>query len=167
MIERTHLAATGLVLFPESAAAQQPTQAQVASVRQLCRTDHQAHCASVPTGGSAAPACLQQNISRLSEPCQQAVQAASTGNGSPENAPSQPALPPATAAQGPATRRQQIALFRHSCAGDYRTFSDIEPGAGERWHACTNTARHSASPAALRWRRRKPCGRIVSKRTVP
>lgn len=39
--------------------------------------------------------------------------------------------------------------------------------AGERWHACTRTARHSPRLAAPRWRRRAPCGRIVSKRTVP
>ncbi|HEX4617721.1 MAG TPA: cysteine rich repeat-containing protein [Stellaceae bacterium] len=61
------------------AVAQQPTQAgqsnqaQINAVRQACRSDYMAHCSSVPTGGSAALACLQQNMQSLSAPCQQAV----------------------------------------------------------------------------------------------
>jgi hypothetical protein len=36
------------------ALAQQPTSAQAGAIRQACRDDYQAHCASVHTGGSAA-----------------------------------------------------------------------------------------------------------------
>jgi hypothetical protein len=60
----------GVAQQPAQAA---PTQGQVAAIRQACRADYQAHCASVPTGGSAALACLQQNAQSLSAPCQQAL----------------------------------------------------------------------------------------------
>jgi hypothetical protein len=61
------------------AQAQQPTSAQASAIRQACRADYQAHCASVPTGGSAALACLQQNAASLSPGCQQALKSASGG----------------------------------------------------------------------------------------
>ena len=57
------------------AKAQQPTQAQISAIRQACRADYQAYCASVPTGGSAALACLKQNSTGLSPACRQAVDA--------------------------------------------------------------------------------------------
>src|SRR5262249_41735309 len=58
-----------------------PTQAQQQAIRSSCQSDYRAHCASVPTGGSAALQCLEQNLSSLSSACQQAVKAA-TGGGS-------------------------------------------------------------------------------------
>ncbi|MGH7156177.1 MAG: cysteine rich repeat-containing protein, partial [Acetobacteraceae bacterium] len=66
------------VCFAATAApawAQQPTQAQSNAIRQACRADYQAHCASVPTGGSASLACLQQNAASLSPGCQSALAA--------------------------------------------------------------------------------------------
>src|SRR6266851_7451347 len=59
------------------ALAQKPTQAQIGAIRQACRSDYQTYCSNVPTGGSAALACLQQNAQSLSAPCQQALGAAS------------------------------------------------------------------------------------------
>jgi Cysteine rich repeat len=53
--------------------AGQSNQAEISAVRQACRSDYVAHCSSVPTGGQAALACLQQNMQSLSGPCQQAV----------------------------------------------------------------------------------------------
>jgi hypothetical protein len=66
----------GLGCLVEPAAAQRPSQAQASVIRQTCRADYQAHCASVPTGGSAALACLQQNAGELSSGCQHALQSA-------------------------------------------------------------------------------------------
>src|SRR5262245_43508412 len=78
------------------AVAQSPARAQVGAVWQACRADYQAYCSGVPTGGSAALACLQQNERNLSGACRQAVAAAS--GASPE-----PAVPAAvrTAEQPP------------------------------------------------------------------
>ena len=59
------------------ALAQKPTQAQIGAIRQACRSDYQTYCSSVPTGGSAALACLQQNAQSVSAPCQQALGGAS------------------------------------------------------------------------------------------
>jgi cobalamin biosynthesis Mg chelatase CobN len=56
-----------------------PTQAQQQAIRSSCQSDYRAHCASVPTGGSAALQCLEQNLSSLSSSCQQAVRAATGG----------------------------------------------------------------------------------------
>ncbi len=69
-------------------AAQQPTSAQISAIRSNCRSDYQRYCASVPTGGSAALQCLEQNSAKLSGACQQAVGAAM---GSPQPAATQPA----------------------------------------------------------------------------
>ena len=40
-----------------------------------CRSDYEAHCASIPPGGKASLQCLQQNMSSLSSGCQAAVRA--------------------------------------------------------------------------------------------
>ena len=65
----------GTVAFSFHVAAQQPTAAQGNAIRAACRADYQANCASVPTGGAAALACLQQNASRTSAACRQALSA--------------------------------------------------------------------------------------------
>lgn len=63
------------------AVAQRPTQAQVGAIRQACRGDYMQHCASVPTGGSAALACLKRNEAAVSAPCREALDA--IGGGAP------------------------------------------------------------------------------------
>jgi hypothetical protein len=55
--------------------SQAPTDVQRAAIRAECRSDYQAHCASVPPGGMASLQCLQKNMSSLSPGCQGAVRA--------------------------------------------------------------------------------------------
>ena len=55
--------------------SQAPTDAQRSAIRAQCRSDYEAHCASIPPGGAASLQCLQQNISGLSSGCQAAVRA--------------------------------------------------------------------------------------------
>jgi hypothetical protein len=58
------------------AAAQQPSEDQIAAVKSNCRSDFMAKCWGVPRGGTEAFQCLKKNLASLSAPCQQAVQAA-------------------------------------------------------------------------------------------
>lgn len=136
------------------AIAQQPSQAQINAIRQSCRADYQAHCASVPTGGSAALGCLQQNAPALSAPCQRALQAMS-GSGaasgrpaaSPGAAPSAPGPAPAAAAPAaPLSPRQQIVILRQSCAGDYRSYCSGVAMGGGRAIACLRANATRLSP---------------------
>jgi outer membrane biosynthesis protein TonB len=64
-------------LFAAATAAysQAPTDAQRSAIRSQCRSDYEAHCASVPPGGKASLQCLQKNMSSLSSGCQAAVRA--------------------------------------------------------------------------------------------
>ena len=66
-----------VILFAAATAAysQAPTDAQRSAIRSQCRSDYQAHCASVPPGGKASLQCLQKNMSSLSSGCQAAVRA--------------------------------------------------------------------------------------------
>lgn len=134
---------TGLVLFQAAGAvAQQPTQAQANAIRQSCRADYQAHCASVPTGGSAALQCLQGNMASLSPACQSAVGATESGTAAP---PSAGAAPPAQSA-APMTPREQAGVMRRACGGDFRRYCrGVQPGGG-RALACLTDHRESLSP---------------------
>jgi Cysteine rich repeat len=126
------------------AIAQQPSQAQVKAVRQACRTDYQTYCASVPTGGSAALACLKENAQSLSAPCQQAVGALGGAAAAPQRQ-----APAATAAGTPApaapayrspppqmSPRQEVYLLRRACGPDYRAFCSYVPVGGGRVIEC-------------------------------
>src|SRR5271170_5330806 len=55
--------------------SQTPTDAQRSAIRSECRSDYEAHCASIPPGGMASLQCLQKNMSSLSPGCQGAVRA--------------------------------------------------------------------------------------------
>ncbi len=57
--------ATGLIVLAIPAFSQQPTTAQRNAIREACRSDYEAHCASVPTGGMPALKCLQSNMASL------------------------------------------------------------------------------------------------------
>jgi hypothetical protein len=87
--------------------SQAPTDAQRSAIRSQCRSDYQAHCASVPPGGMEALQCLQKNMSGLSAGCQTAVRAVEPppepkAESAPAAAPkAEPA--PAAAAAKPAT----------------------------------------------------------------
>src|SRR6476659_7622783 len=67
--------ATVILAAATPALSQAPTDAQRAAIRSECRSDYEAHCASVPPGGAASLQCLQKNISGLSPGCQTAVRA--------------------------------------------------------------------------------------------
>ena len=144
------LAAIGAVLLVAAPAlAQQPTQAQANALRQSCRGDYQSHCASVPTGGSAALACLQQNASSLSAPCQQALAAVGSNSTQP-NAPGGPqasAPAPGIPQPSPPLRpRQQMAVLRADCGPDYRRFCSGVPFGGGRALACLKANGPSLAP---------------------
>jgi Cysteine rich repeat len=85
-----------------TAFAQQPTSAEISAIKSNCRSDYQRYCASVPTGGSAALQCLEQNSSKLSGACQQAVNAA-MGSSAPAPAAAAPAATTPAAAMPAAT----------------------------------------------------------------
>lgn len=133
--------------------AQAPSQAQVAAIRQACRADYQAHCASVPTGGSAALNCLQQNMASLSAPCQRAVGAVGGAAGSAPSAPATGAAPaqPAPAAAAPPPKaqlspRQRAALLRQACGFDFRRYCNGIPFGGGRVIACLEGNADRISP---------------------
>src|SRR6478736_1742523 len=77
--------------------SQAPTDAQHNAIRSECRSDYEAHCASIPPGGAASLQCLQKNMSSLSSGCQTAVRAVET-----PAAPKAESTPPVTTAK-PAT----------------------------------------------------------------
>ncbi|HUB46159.1 MAG TPA: cysteine rich repeat-containing protein, partial [Acetobacteraceae bacterium] len=151
-----------LLTVPISAAAQQPTQAQANAIRQSCRSDYQSYCANVPTGGSAALACLQQNAASVSQPCQQAL-AAIGGGGTPQanpqaygagpppgaaapgTVPPSPA-PPTGTARPPLTPREQMAVLRADCGRDYRVFCRGVPFGGGRAIGCLRANGPQLSP---------------------
>src|SRR5580704_7268888 len=84
--------------------SQAPTDAQRSAIRSQCRSDYQAHCASVPPGGKASLQCLQQNMSSLSSGCQAAVRAVEAPAASKaETAPAAPKAESAPAESAPAT----------------------------------------------------------------
>src|SRR5882672_1698122 len=66
---------TALFAVATPAFSQAPTDAQRSAIRSECRSDYEAHCASVPPGGAASLQCLQKNMSSLSSGCQTAVRA--------------------------------------------------------------------------------------------
>lgn len=138
---RMTLALVGLAATAGYAAAQQPTQSQIASIRQLCQTDYREHCSTVPTGGSAALACLRQNAAVLSPPCRQAVSA--TGNPGPVPA-THPALPAPAPALSP---RQKAAMLRENCGSDYREFCrGVRPGGGQAIACLKDNAQSLSAP---------------------
>lgn len=127
-------------LFGGSAAAQQPTQAQANAIKQSCRSDYQANCASVPTGGSASLQCLQQHANQLSPACQSAVNAVGGGAAQPPAAAGQSAPSHAAAAPPPAlppmSPRQEMAVLRGACGGDFAAYCRGVPLGGGRALAC-------------------------------
>jgi hypothetical protein len=90
-----------VILFAAATAAyaQAPTDAQRSAIRSQCRSDYEAHCASVPPGGKASLQCLQKNMSSLSSGCQAAVRAVEAPAApKPESTPAAPKAESAPAA---------------------------------------------------------------------
>lgn len=90
---RNALLTTMLFAITAPALAQAPTDAQKSAIRSSCRSDYQAHCASVTPGGAEALQCLEKNMSSLSAACQSAMRAVEPP----------PAAPKAEAAPAPKT----------------------------------------------------------------
>ena len=139
---------TGLICgaFAGAARAQQPSPAQADAIRQSCRGDYQAHCAGVPTGGSAALQCLQRNLASLSSSCRTAVSTAEGGGAPNPSAASQGRPPPAPAMAPAMTPREQAALMRRSCGGDFRALCRGVSLGGGRALACLADHQESLSP---------------------
>ena len=148
----SHLTLAALLssVLAVNVAAQQPTQAQADAIRQSCRNDYQAHCASVPPGGSAALQCLKQSLSSLSPGCQSAVNATQSGA-----APSPAAASGAAGAHPPLappvmSLREQAALMRTTCGVDFRAFCRGVQLGGGRALACLADHNESLSPPCRR-----------------
>jgi hypothetical protein len=137
--------ATVTFVVATPAFSQAPTDAQRSAIRAECRSDYQAHCASIPPGGMASLQCLQKNMSSLSPGCQsavRAVEAPSESKAEPKAEPkpeiktetkaepapakpaaSEPAAAPKAAAAGTAAKKpssSQIAAIRSACRSDYQ-----------------------------------------------
>jgi hypothetical protein len=142
--------------FADTALAQQPTQAQANAIRQSCRADYQAHCSNAPTGGTAALQCLKDNAASLSPACRTAVAATGGAAATPTPTPTTSAPAPAKPAPVPATQasrppppmplREEVALVRRSCGGDFRMHCPGVTLGGGRAVACLADHQESLSP---------------------
>jgi Cysteine rich repeat len=122
---------TAIFMVATPAFSQAPTDAQRNAIRSECRSDYEAHCASIPPGGAASLQCLQKNMSSLSSGCQTAVRAveapaaaAPKAESAPAAAPAKPAATaaPKAAASTPAVKPTdaQVAAIRSACRSDYQ-----------------------------------------------
>jgi hypothetical protein len=126
--------ATVIFMGVTPAFSQAPTDAQRSAIRSECRSDYEAHCASIPPGGAASLQCLQQNMSSLAPGCQAAVRAveapaAPKAESAPAAAPAKgtaetaaPAAAPKAAASTTAKKPSsaQISAIRGACRSDYQ-----------------------------------------------
>src|SRR5258706_12650996 len=124
-------AAMFVVTMP--AFSQAPTDAQRSAIRSECRSDYEAHCASVPPGGATSLQCLQKNMSSLSSGCQTAVRAveapaAPKAESPPAGAPARPATGSAAPAAAPKAaasttarkpRDAELAAIPAACRSQY------------------------------------------------
>ena len=166
------------VIFAAAAPAfaQAPTDAQRSAIRSECRSDYEAHCASVPPGGAASLQCLQQNMSSLSSGCQAAVRAvepaaepkaepkaesapaaapkAETAT-KPEAAPAKPAAetaaPAAPKAAASTAAKQpssaQVSAIRSACRNDYQKVCAGVPTGGAPALQCLERNKSKVSAA--------------------
>jgi Cysteine rich repeat len=149
LMRRVLLARAGLVLAALTGplAAQQPTSAQQNAIRQSCRSDFQAHCSGVPTGGSAALNCLQQNAASVSAPCQQALSAIGGGGVGVHPALSGGPAPSAQPAPAPPlSPRQRAYILRQACGMDFQQNCHGVPLGGGHAIECLAAHRDTLSP---------------------
>jgi len=140
--------------------SQAPTDAQRSAIRAECRSDYQAHCASIPPGGMASLQCLQKNMSSLSSGCQSAVRAVGTPSESKAEPPTAPAkaesvpavTPKSESAATPATPTKKpsngnIAAIRSACRSDYMRVCAGVPTGGAPALQCLEKNKSRVSPA--------------------
>ena len=162
------IAALAATLLPTAVFAQQPTPQQQSAIRASCRSDFQANCAGVPTGGAEALQCLKQNFAKVSPPCQQALAAVGGGPAAPASgamppapASAPPARPPATPRSGgqgmpmtgggnPPTMREEMMLTRETCGPEFRAYCQNVPLGGGRAMQCLEANAASLSPGCKR-----------------
>jgi hypothetical protein len=152
-----------------AAFSQAPTDAQRSAIRSECRSDYQAHCASVPPGGADSLQCLQKNMSSLSSGCQTAVRAveppaapkaeaapaaAPNAGSKTESATAKPAetaapAAPKAAADAPAKKPSsaQVAAIRSACRSDYQKVCAGVPTGGAPALQCLEKNKSKVSPA--------------------
>ena len=166
MLSRTAalFASTATVIFAVAMPvfSQAPTDAQRNAIRSECRSDYEAHCASVPPGGAASLQCLQKNMSSLSSSCQAAVRAGEAPAApKAESAPAKAETAPAAAAAKPAEETApkaastmakkpssaQVAAIRSACRSDYQKVCAGVPTGGSAALQCLATRAASLSPA--------------------
>jgi hypothetical protein len=151
---------TAMIMGVTPAFSQAPTDAQRSAIRSECRSDYEAHCASVPPGGEALLQCLQKNMSSLSSGCQAAVRAVEAPAApNAESAPAAPAKPAAATAAPPAAPKAagstapkkpgsaQVAAIRSACRSDYQKVCAGVPTGGAAALQCLekNKSKVSAS----------------------
>src|ERR1700680_2193918 len=113
--------ATAMFMVATPAFSQAPTDAQRSAIRSECRSDYEAHCASIPPGGAASLQCLQKNMSSLAPGCQAAVRAVEAPAAAPkaETAPAAPAPAKSAATTMAKPSSAQISAIRSACRSDY------------------------------------------------
>jgi hypothetical protein len=149
--------ATTIFMAVTPAFSQAPTDAQRSAIRSACRSDYEAHCASVPPGGAASLQCLQKNMSSLSSSCQTAVGAVEPPA---ESAPAAAATKPATETAAPAAPKAaaastaakkpssaQVAAIRSACRSDYQKVCAGVPTGGAPALQCLEKNKSKVSPA--------------------
>src|ERR1700738_1382907 len=151
--------ATAMFMVATPAFSQAPTDAQRSAIRSECRSDYEAHCASIPPGGAASLQCLQKNMSSLAPGCQAAVRAVEAPAAAPkadtapatapkaETAPAAPAPAKSAATTMAKPSSAQISAIRSACRSDYPKVCAGVPTAGAPALECLekNKARVSAS----------------------
>jgi len=134
--------AVAVLTMAGSVRAQRPSQTQITAMREACRSDFAAYCSTVPTGGGAVLACLQQHAASLTPACGAAL--SGLGGGAGASAAPLPAAPPVP----PASRAAPAGGggLGEACAGDYRRLCPgVEVGGG-RVLACLSEHRQDVSP---------------------
>lgn len=130
------------VVLSVGANAQQPSPAQTDAVRQNCRSDYEALCASVPPGGQASLQCLAQHSAQLSPACGQSVAAITGGSAGTPAATAPPHPVPAHGALSPPpamSPREEMMLMRQACGPDYRRFcAGVRLGGGQALSCLAN-----------------------------
>src|ERR1700716_1162234 len=123
--------ATVIFAVATPALSQAPTDAQRNAIRSECRSDYEAHCASIAPGGAASLQCLQKNMSSLAPGCQAAVRAVEAPAAAPkadtapaaapkaETAPAAPAPAKSAATTMAKPSSAQISAIRSACRSDY------------------------------------------------